>query len=69
MGWNPNPKSVVRAWVYFEVHSAAVQGDGLDGPMGVQQHRAPWSLIHAARLHAHEAGLHQINAAHAVCTP
>ena len=41
----------------------AVQADALDAPPRSQQHGTPRRLVHAPRLHPHEAGLHDVDAA------
>ncbi|MND97227.1 hypothetical protein D3C80_895430 [compost metagenome] len=50
----------------LQVHGAAVQGDGLDAAVGGQQDRAAGGLIDAARLHADEAVLDQVQTTDAV---
>ena len=45
---------------------AAVERDRFDAAMGCEQDGAAGRLVHAARLHADEAVLHQIEAADAV---
>mmetsp|Transcript_10585 Transcript_10585/g.25926 ORF Transcript_10585/g.25926 Transcript_10585/m.25926 type:complete len:491 (-) Transcript_10585:10-1482(-) len=70
LGRKPEPVvdelGVLGHQLVLEVALAAVQADGLRGAAGHNQHGATGGLVHAARLHAHEARLHQIQAPDAV---
>lgn len=51
------------------MHLAAVQADGLHGAVGLQHDSPAGGLVHAPGLHAHEAGLHDVDAPDACTTP
>ena len=51
------------------MHHLAVQGERFDLPMRVHEDGAAGRLVHAARLHAHEAVLDQVYAADPVFAP
>ena len=57
---------VARHQLVLEMAGAAVERDRFDGPVRGEQDRAARRLVHAARLHADEAVLDQIDAADAV---
>ncbi len=59
-------RGVLRHQLVLQVHGPAVERDGFHAPVGGEQDRAAGGLVDAARLHADEAVLHQVQAADAV---
>src|SRR5690606_39864048 len=59
---------VARHEVVLQVRNLAVEGDRLDGAMGVQQDGAAGGLVAAPRLHAHVPVLDEVEPAHAMAT-
>src|SRR5207253_3797 len=57
---------VARHDLVLEMHGAAVEGDALDTAVGGEQDRAARRFVDAARLHADEAVLDQIEPANAI---
>jgi hypothetical protein len=57
---------VARHQLVFQVHRAAVERDRFHRPVGGEQDRAARGLVDAARFHADEAVLDEIDAADAV---
>jgi hypothetical protein len=57
---------VARHDLVLEMHGAAVERDALDAAVRRQQDRAAGRLVDAARLHADEAVLDQVQAADAI---
>mmetsp|Transcript_21925 Transcript_21925/g.47855 ORF Transcript_21925/g.47855 Transcript_21925/m.47855 type:complete len:270 (+) Transcript_21925:619-1428(+) len=58
--------SIAGHQLILEVRLLAVQGDGLNGAVGIQQDGAAGGLVHSSALHSHKAALHQVHTPDAV---
>src|SRR5262249_42401 len=63
-----NKFRIFRHQFVFEMCGAAIERDRFDPPVGGEQYRAAWSLVHAAWLHADEAIFDKIEPPDAVGT-